>query len=158
MINLAKRNILYALNRVGYRLLKRDEHERLLAAAAQGQASNMYPSPPVVAGSPPASNLEIATFASVMDGVELAKLLERLRDICELPLPRLVALYSIVDYVTGAREEGQVVDGGYGGTSALAVMAAALAQIGDTSRNLVLFDATADPLHRPELEFELWGS
>jgi len=158
MINLAKRNILHALNRVGYRLLKRDEHERLLAAAAQGQASNIYPSPPVVPGSPPASNLEIATFASVTDGAGLAKLLERLRGICDLPLPRIVALYSIADYLTHARVEGEVVDCGYGGTSTLAVMAAAFAQIGDISRNLVLFDTTADPLHRPELEFELWGT
>jgi hypothetical protein len=158
MINLAKRNILYALNRFGYRLLKRDEHERLLAAAAQGQASNIYPSPPVVLGSPPASNLEIATFASVTDCAELAKLLERLRGICDLPLPRIVALYSIADYLTRARVEGEVVDCGYGATSTLAVMAAAFAQIGDRSRDLVLFDTTADPLHRPELEFELWGT
>ena len=93
MINLAKRSILSALNRAGYRLLKRDEHERLIAAAAQGQASNIYPSPAVVPGSPPVSSLEIATFDSVTDGAELAKLLERLRGICDLPLPRIVALY-----------------------------------------------------------------
>jgi hypothetical protein len=158
MINLAKRSILSALNRAGYRLLKRDEHERLILAAAQGQASNIYPSPAVVPESPPVSNLEIATLASVTDGAELAKLLERLRGICDLPLPRIVALYSIADYLTHARVEGDVVDCGYGGPSTLAVMATAFAQIGDTSRNLVLFDTTADPLHRPELEFELWGT
>src|SRR5215472_7387589 len=158
MINLAKRNILYALNRVGYRLLKRDEHERLLAAVAQGQASNIYPSSPVVPGSASASNLELAALASVTDGAEIAKLLERLGGFCDLALPRIVALYSIADYLTHARVAGEVVDCGYGATSTLAVMAAAFAQIGDTSRNVVLFDTTADPLHRPELEFELWGT
>jgi hypothetical protein len=158
MINLAKRSILSALNRAGYRLLKRDEHERLIAAAAQGQASNLYPSVSVVPGSPPVSNLEIATLASVTDDAGFAKLLECVRGICDLPLPRIKALYSIADYLTHARVEGEVVDCGYGGTATLVVMAAAFAQIGDTSRDLVLFDTTADPLHRPELEFELWGT
>jgi hypothetical protein len=37
-------------------------------------------------------------------------------------------------------------------------MAIAFMQIGDTSRRLVLFDTSADPMHRPELEFELWGT
>src|SRR5262249_17522914 len=30
--------------------------------------------------------------------------------------------------------------------------------IGDTGRRLVLFDTTADPLHRPDLKLELWGT
>src|SRR5262249_9678872 len=158
MINLAKRSILSALTRAAYRLLNRDEHERLIAAAAQGQASSIYPSLSVVPGSPPVSNLEIATLASVTDDAGLAKLLECVRGICDLPLARIVALYSIANYLTHARVEGEVVDCGYGGTSTLAIMAAAFAQIGDTSRNVVLFDTTADPLHRPEFEFELWGT
>src|SRR5262249_6371317 len=32
------------------------------------------------------------------------------------------------------------------------------AHLGDKSRRLVLFDTTADPLHRPELKLELWGT
>src|SRR5262249_56729877 len=158
MINLAKRSILSALNRAGYRLLKRDEHERLVRAASQAQAARISPSLSVVPGSPPVSNLEIATLASVTDDAGLAKLLECVRGICDLPLARVVALYSIANYLARARVVGEVVDCGYGGTSTLAVMAAAFAQIGDTSRSLVLFDTTADPLHRPELEVELWGT
>src|SRR5262249_2763527 len=158
MINLAKRSILSALNRAGYRLLKRDEHERLIAAAAQGQASSIYPSLSVVPGSPPVSNLEIATLASVTDDAGLAKLLKCVRGIRDSPLARVSTLYPIANYLPRVGVVGEVVDCGYGGPSTLAVMAAAFAQIGDTSRSLVLFDTTADPLHRPELEFELWGT
>jgi hypothetical protein len=51
MLNPAKRIILQGLNRAGYRLLKREEHERLLATAAgaqhaaQAPQSDISPSP-----------------------------------------------------------------------------------------------------------------
>jgi hypothetical protein len=70
----------------------------------------------------------------------------------------MAALYSIADYLTRVSIEGEVVECGYGNTANLAVLAAAFAQLGDTSRRLALFDTSADPLHRPELEFELWGT
>jgi hypothetical protein len=158
MIDLAKRAVLQGLNRLGYRVLKKQEHERLLAVAAQAQPSTIPLSPPVVPASPPAPNPQITTFASMTEGAELAKLLERLKGICDLPLPRILALYSMADYLTRAGLEDEVADCGYGKTATLVVMATAFAQIGDTSRRLALFDTTADPLHRPEIEFELWGT
>ena len=158
MIDLAKRAVLQGLNGLGYRVLKKQEHERLLVAAAQAHPSTIPVSPPIVPGSPDAPDPQIIKFASIMERAGLAKLLERLKGSCDLPLPRVAALYSIADYLTRGGLKGEVVDCGYGNTDSLAVLAAAFVQLGDTSRRLVLFDTSADPLHRPEIEFELWGT
>ena len=164
MINSAKQIILQGLNRAGYRLLKREEYERLLATAVEAQQaaqalqSDVSPSPPFMQPPPSASSLEVAEFAPVTGGVDLASFLDRVKGIRDLPPLRAVALYSIADYIARASVKGEVVDCGYGRTSTLVAMAAAFVQIGDTSRRLVLFDTSADPVHRPELEFELWGT
>jgi hypothetical protein len=67
-------------------------------------------------------------------------------------------VYSAVRHLTQSGIKGAAVDCGDGNTSILAVIAAALSHLKDTSRQLVLFDVTADPLHRAEAEMELWGS
>jgi hypothetical protein len=164
MINPAKRIILEGLNRAGYRLLKREEHERLLATAAQGQQaeqapqSGILPSLPFVPASPSASIPEVAEFAPVTPGADLASFLDRVKGIRDLSPLRAAALYSIADYIGRANVKGEVIDCGYGRTATLVALATAFVQIGDTSRRLVLFDTSADPVHRPELEFELWGT
>jgi hypothetical protein len=162
MINPAKRIILQGLNRAGYRLLKREEYERLLATAAQVLHAEQAPqsdisSPPIVPASPSASSLDVAEFAPVIGGAKLA-FLDRVKGIRDLSPRRAVALYSIADYIARASVKGEVVDCGCGRTANLVAMAAAFVQIGDTSRRLALFDTSADPVHRPELEFELWGT
>jgi hypothetical protein len=165
MINPAKRIILQGLNRAGYCLLKRQEYERLLATAAeahqaaQAPQSGISPSPPLMPASPSAaSSLELAEFAPVTGGANLASFLDRVKGIRDLSPLRAVALYSIADYIARASVKGEVIDCGYGRTSTLVAMATAFVQIGDMSRRLVLFDTSADPVHRPELEFELWGT
>jgi hypothetical protein len=163
MISPAKRIILLGLNRAGYRLLKREEYERLLATAAEAQQtaqapqSGISPSPPFMPA-PPASSLEVAEFAPFTGGANLATFLDRVKGVRDLSPQRAVALYSIADYIARANVKGEVVDSGYGGTAILVAMATAFVQIGDMSRRLVLFDTSADPVHRPELEFELWGT
>jgi hypothetical protein len=158
MIDLAKRTVLEGLSKLGYRILKKQEHERLLVAAAQSQSSDVPLLSPVAPAWPPAPDPQITKFASIAERAGLAKLLERLKGSCDLPLPRVAALCSIADYLTRAGLKGEVVDCGYGNTASLTVLAAAFVQLADTSRRLVLFDTSADPLHRPELEFELWGT
>jgi hypothetical protein len=158
MIDLAKRAVLQGLSRLGYRVLKKEEHERLLAAAAQSEPSKVSLSPPVTQALPPPPDRQITSFALITECADVAKFLERLKGSCDLPLPRVAALYSIANYLTRAGLEGEVVDCGYGNTANLAVLAAVFVQLGDTSRRLALFDTTADPLHRPEIEFELWGT
>jgi hypothetical protein len=157
MINSAKRIILQGLNRAGYRLLKREEYERLLATATEAQQAAQAP-PPFMPASPSTSSLELAEFAPVTGGADLASFLDRVKGIRDLSPLRAVALYSIADYIARASVKGEVVDCGYGQTANLAAMAAAFVQIGDTSRRLELFDTSADPVHRSELEFELWGT
>jgi O-methyltransferase len=153
MIDLAKRAVLQALNGLGYRVLKKQEHERLLAAAARSQSSDAPLSSPLAPPSMPAPDPQITKL-----GAAPAKLVERLNGSSSLSLPRVAALDSIADYLTRAGLEGEVVDCGYGNTASLAVLAAAFVQLGDTNRRFALFDTSADPLHRPELEFELWGT
>src|SRR5262249_34942860 len=145
MINPAKRIILRALNKAGYRLLKREEHERLLATAAEAQQAahapqppqpGISPSPPFMPASPPPSSLEVAEFAPFIGGANLASFRDRVKGIRDLPPLRAVALYSIADYIARASVKGEVVDCGYGQTTTLVAMAAAFVQIGDTSRRL----------------------
>jgi hypothetical protein len=163
MINPAKRIVLQGLNRAGYRLLKREEYERLLVTAAEAQQaaqvpqSGMSASPPFVP-TPYTSGLGVAEFAPVTGGANLASFLDRVKGVRDLSPLRAVALYSIADYIVRANVKGEVLDCGYGRTATLAAMATAFVQIGDVSRRLVLFDTSADPVHRPELEFELWGA
>jgi hypothetical protein len=118
----------------------------------------LYASGGTVNGPAGLRSLEVAEFAPVTDDADLASFLDRVKGICDLPPLRAVALYSIADYIARASVKGEVVDCGYGRTATLVAMAAAFVQIGDTSRGLVLFDTSADPVHRPELEFELWGT
>jgi hypothetical protein len=167
MISPAKRIILEGLNRAGYRLLKREEYERLLATAAEAQQatqasqssqSGISPLPPFMPASRSASSLDVAEFAPFTDDAKLASFLERVKGIRDLSPLHAVALYSIANYIVCASVRGEVLDCGYGRTATLAALAAAFVQIGDTSRRLVLFDTSADPVHRPELEFELWGT
>jgi O-methyltransferase len=163
MINPAKRIVLQGLNRAGYRLLKREEYERLLVTAAEAQQAAQAPqsgisaSPPFVPA-PCASGLGVAEFAPVTGGANLASFLDRVKGVRDLSHLRAVALYSIADYIVRANVKGEVIDCGYGRTATLVAMATTFVQIGDVSRRLVLFDTSADPVHRPEREFELWGT
>ena len=53
---------------------------------------------------------------------------------------------------------GDVVDCGEGSAETLAVIAATLAALGDTSREVVLFDISGVPGNRAETDLTLWGS
>jgi O-methyltransferase len=163
MINPAKRIILQGLSRAGYRLLKREDYERLLATAAEAQQPAQAPQPaispsPPFVPAPSASSLEVAEFTPVAGSADLASFLDRVKGIGDLSPLRAVALYSIADYIVRANVKGEVIDCGYGRTATLVAMATAFVQIADMTRRLVLFDTSADPVRRPELEFELWGT
>ena len=158
MINLAKQMVLWSLERAGYRLLRKPDHEALLVAAA---APHNRPAPaaaPVAHsaghGHPSATDL---TAALASCDVTLAAFLTDAEDRHRLAPLRAFALYRIAQYLACAGIAGEVVDCGYGATAALAAIAAASVQCGDTSRRLVLFNSSADPLHRAETELELWG-
>jgi hypothetical protein len=159
MINLAKQMVLWSLERAGYRLLRKPDHEALLVAAA---APHNRPAPaaaPVAHsaghGHPSATDL---TAALASCDVTLAAFLTDAEDRHRLAPLRAFALYRIAQYLACAGIAGEVVDCGYGATAALAAIAAASVQCGDTSRRLVLFDSSADPLHRAETELDLWGT
>ena len=160
MINLAKQWVLRSFDRAGYRLLKKPDHEALLVAAAAPHntpAPAKAPIAPASAapGHPSAIDL---TGALASCDASLTAFLTDAEDRYRLAPPRAFALYRIVQYLAHAGIAGEVVDCGYGATATLAAIAAALVQCGDTSRQLVLFDSSADPLHRAETELELWGT
>jgi hypothetical protein len=91
MINSAKQIILQALNRIGYRLLKREEYERLLSTAVEAQQaarapqSDISPSPPFIQA-PSASSLEVAEFAPLTGDADLASFLDRVKVSAICPL------------------------------------------------------------------------
>jgi hypothetical protein len=82
----------------------------------------------------------------------------RLRDKLTLPLNQALAIYCAVRHLIRARIPGDVVDCGEGRPEVLALVAASLAALGETSRRLVLFDVTSDFRHRPETDVPLWGA
>jgi hypothetical protein len=149
MIRLAKRMVLQGLDRAGYRLLRRDEHDRLLETNAH------FSAPPAAPSFSPGSRLALSDLAA--PDAAPASFLEAVAAV-DVPASCAVALYSIADYLTRAGIEGDIVDCGYGTTRSLAMLATAFVHIGDTTRRLILFDTSADPTHRPEFEFELWGA
>jgi hypothetical protein len=162
MINLAKQWVLRSLNHAGYRLLKKADHEALLAAAAAPHgAPDPAAAPAPDRASSDASAIPLAiglTGAALASDPQLTGFLQDAEARYRLPPPRALALYRIVQYLAHAGIKGDVVDCGYGATAPLAAIAGAFACCRDTSRRLVLFDSSASPLHRAETELELWGT
>lgn len=158
MIGLAKQFIVRSLDRVGYRLLKNAEYSRLLAARApSAQPLPLEPMPDPIASSPSANQGQAS--ADFPPGeADFRLFLKHARNLSGHSALCTLAVYSAVRYLTQTGIEGAAVDCGSGDASRLAIIAAALSHLKDTNRQLVLFDVTADPLHRAEAEMELWGS
>src|ERR1700730_13475705 len=133
MIKIAKRLVLRSLCNAGYVLLKRQEYEDLLGRAAQA-APLERPSAPTDAVADP----------------DRRRILKDAKEPFKLPPARMQAVYAAVRNITRAGIEGDIVDCGDGSTQTLTFIAAVLMYLGDTSHRLVLFDTTADPLHRAE--------
>ena len=67
-------------------------------------------------------------------------------------------VFVAIGYLTRENIPGDLLDVGDGMPANLALGAAALLTLGDSTRRLVLFDVSADPTHRPRAELPLWGS
>jgi hypothetical protein len=161
MINLAKHWVLRSLNHAGYRLLKKADHEALLAAVASSHGAQAPVLAPVAPGNDASESLaaiDLTRTAFASCDATLAGFLKDAENRYRLPQLRALALYRIVRYLSDAGIEGEIVDCGYGATATLTAIAAGSLCCGDTSRRLVLFDSSADPLHRAETELELWGT
>src|SRR5262245_57683192 len=150
MINLAKQWVLRSLDRAGYRLLKKPDHEALLVAAAAPHNTPTPTEAPIAPASAPVRHRfdrgarKLRRHAGGFPD-------RRGEPIHAGAAPCARALSNRT--VPGpCRNSGEVVDCGYGATATLA------AQCCDTGRQLVLFDSSADPLHRGETELELWGT
>jgi O-methyltransferase len=146
----AKDTIQDVLRGLGYIALKRSSYEQLVAQIAPSAAP--APSrPPVVPflgfGEPPTD-----------DGSDVSRYLRQAGAVSELSPLWLLNIRSAIRYLVGAGIPGDIVDCGLGTPHVLSAAATALLELGDTTRRLALFDSTADPLHRPEPEFALWGS
>lgn len=159
MTRLLKRAALGLLTNSGYKLLTRNEYDQLqaVARAALAPAPELPPTP---APPPPTGEALPALLgdgAAPSDAAAIRDFLAASAAVSDLPLRRL-ALYSVAQYLCESGIGGAVMDCGYGATGTLATLAMALRCHGDTGRQLILFDTTADPTHRAELEFALWGT
>ena len=147
MIALAKRSLQRLLAKAGYRIVSAAAYEDLLSGVAQSGASWTADHP--VDRAPlavPTGDADLAGFLKVVDRIGSGSGVRRF------------LLYAAAWYLTNARLAGAVVDCGDGETATLTVIAAALKHFGDTSRHLTLLDTTADPLHRADVELDLWGT
>jgi hypothetical protein len=114
------------------------------------------PEPPSVPPLPPSPVKEFAPDSGLHADVERA--LGSLKQSFTLPLNQALAIYCAVRHLVRARVPGDIVDCGEGVPEVLALVAAFLAAVGETSRRLVLFDITSDFRHRPEADVPLWGT
>jgi O-methyltransferase len=151
MIKATKTQILKTLDRLGYRVLTRAAHEELMMVAADRAA-------PTPTGRPQLPTLEPGVGDIPPGESDFGRFFSAVREGCELPAPRLLAIYSAVQYIVRAQVPGDFVDCGLGATQTLRAIAAALLHFGQsTQRRLVILDTTADPLHRAETELAPWG-
>ena len=146
---LAKQLVLRELDRRGYVLVKksrdRDRSDRARSARAPGHASNrrLYSKLDFVA---PALTAEFAAVCGKLDGA------------LSIPPRQAYAAYCAARDLVQGGVPGDVVDCGEGSAETLAVIAATMATLGDTSRQIVLFDVSGVPAHRAETELALWGN
>jgi hypothetical protein len=170
MLGIAKQALLQGLERFGYVLLKKDAHQDLMARAA-GPAPSSPPPPapapspvapvpvaaPVVAAPPPWPVAPPGLFPFAAES-EFTAFRRQLPSTLDLPEQRILALFSAAQYLVAQRVAGDVVDCTHAADKVLAVLAAALVFLRDTSRRVILFDPTADPHHRAERALESWGN
>ncbi len=149
MTGFAKQLVLQGLARTGYVLLKAGAHQELLARAAQAAITAPPPPPP-----PPAAAPASVPFAPDSAFAAFRRTLPASLDV---PERRILALYSAMQYLAARGIAGDVIDCAHANPGNLAVIAAALVFLEDTSRRLILCDPTADPLHRAERELTPWG-
>ena len=117
------------------------------------------PSPPEPLSIPPLPPSPVKEFAADSTlQADFERALGALKDKLTLPLNQILAIYCAVRHLAEARIPGDIVDCGEGVPDALAVVAASLVALGETSRRLVLFDITSDFRHRPEADVPLWGT
>jgi len=105
---------------------------------------------------PPSPVKEFAPDSALHADFERA--LGSLKQSITLPLNQALAIYCAVRHITQTRVPGDIVDCGEGVPEVLALVAASLVAVGETSRRLVLFDITSDFRHRPEADVPLWGT
>jgi hypothetical protein len=114
------------------------------------------PEPPPVPPLPPSPVKEFAPDPTLHADVERA--FTSLKQNLTLPLNQALAISCAVRHLVRARVPGDIVDCGEGVPEVLALVAASLVAVGETSRRLVLFDITSDFRHRPEADVPLWGT
>jgi hypothetical protein len=112
--------------------------------------------PPSVPPLPPSPVKEFVPDSTLRADGERA--LAPVKQKLTLPLNQALAIYCAVRHLVRARIPGDIVDCGEGVPEVLAVIAASLVALGETTRRLVLFDVTSDFRHRPESEVPLWGT
>lgn len=147
-MNFLKRLMLKWLWDLGYVLVKRSDH-------AGGQPASGNPFNAAVRSLGQASNFEFRVDARAEK--EFNAIFQRIGGKAALPVLKAHALYMAARHIAKAKVQGDILDCGEGEPAALAMVAATLAALGDTTRRLVLFDITGDPTHGGGTELEPWG-
>ena len=174
MLGIAKQVLLRRLGRFGYVLMKTETHEAMMARAARGDVSpppvaapSIMPSPstapspapePVAAPSLPPWPVAPAGLFPFAAEAEIAAFRRALPPCVDLPDRRILALFSLVQYLVARQIAGDVIDCTHAGDSVLTVLGAAFVFLKDTSRRLIICDPTVNPHHRAEHTLEPWGN
>jgi hypothetical protein len=141
---LVKQAILREFDRRGYLLVKKPEHRPLLR-----KQSGSAPGPMPYSG---------LGFVDPSVASEFEAVCGKLDGMLGIPPRQAYAAFCAARDLVREGVVGDVVDCGEGSAETLAVIAATLAALGDTSREVVLFDISGVPGNRAETDLTLWGS
>ncbi len=156
MRQLIKHRILRLVSMLGYEVMKRPEYERQMAALRTFSSSTAADTKPpsqlavngTTVGGPPEPSGD-ADF----DGF-----LPLLVNACAPPPGRIYALFAAARHIVKAGIPGAFVDCGSNPGASLAIIAAALAHLGETDRELISLDAKVDHRRWANAVLTPWGA
>src|ERR1700683_32939 len=155
-----KQKVQRLLKSRGYVVMRQSDYDRLVG--------NSYAPPPAQPKQNPSASNEAVVLRLPDVGpsadpndlrVKSKRFLELAHTVIEGKLPgHAAALFASIYKLSKSDAVGDVVNCGDGAPFNLALIATAFMTIGDISRNLIDFDVSGDPSHRPEVELRLWGA
>lgn len=175
MTNPLKDAIRKSVERLGYVVMTKERYEGLLTPASTpvaGPAPVVAPTvAPIQPAQSPDSPREKFDFSSLPSApaklsgfAPSAEMLRKFEDFyptvdgkTSLEPAKVLAIFSAVQYLNQAKIEGDIIDSGEGKFDVMFVVARALDSLGDTGRQLIVYDVSGVPRNRSLDKLDLWG-
>ena len=175
MTNPLKDAIRKSVERLGYVVMTKERYEGLLspsnvraATATPIVSQTEAPIQPARVPNAPRKKLDLSSLPSpppklsgLTPNAELLRKFETFYPSIDgktsLEPAKALAIFSAVQYLNQAKIEGDVIDSGEGSFDVMFVVARALSALGDTGRQLIVYDVSGVPRNRSLDKLDLWG-